>query len=116
MMEAQIEARVDRVNSNDNGSGKWRLTKDVPISLVVFLAFQTILFTWFLAGQSAKLAAVADDNAASKATTYTKEDAMHEREFMNQRFLLIDTKTEETTRRIALLEAAVLDLKSRMSK
>lgn len=90
-----------------NHDGRWRLTKDISITTVGFIFLQTVLFTWFLAGQNAKLTAVASDNEQDKATRYTKDDARHEREFMEQKFLLIQNKEDELTRRVTLVEGRI---------
>jgi hypothetical protein len=62
--------------------------------------------------QSGKLQTVIEDNATGKVLTYTKEDARHEREFQDQKFLLLKSESDEQTRRIALLEGQMNALKS----
>lgn len=97
-------------------NNRWHLSKDVPISILVFLLFQTIGFTVFLTNLSGKVASVADDNVAAKLTAYSKEDARHEREFLEAKFLLFTNKDEEMIRRISLLEGAVNELKAKTSR
>jgi hypothetical protein len=79
----------------------------------VFLIFQTLAGVWVVSGLVSSLHQVVEDNAAAKVTTYSKEDARHEREFMEQKFLLLENKNEEELRRIALLEAQIIELRSR---
>lgn len=87
------------------GNGQWRISKDIPISVVGFIVLQTILLTWFLAGQSAKLTAVVDDNTNAKAAAYTKDDARKDRELMDSKLINVQNKEDEITRRMALIEA-----------
>ena len=90
-----------------HGDGRWRLSKDIPVSVVGFIIVQTITFTWFLASQNGKLTAVIEDNAANKIASYTKEDARHEREFMEQKFLLLQNRQDELVRRLSLAESQI---------
>lgn len=97
-------------------NNRWRLSKDIPVSVVGFIIVQTITFTWFLASQNGKLTAVIEDSATSKIAAYTKEDARHEREFMEQKFILLQNKDDEMTRRLALVESQINELRTRVSK
>lgn len=99
-------------NHNANDQNRWRLSKDIPISVVGFIVCQTIAMTWFSAGQNAKLNSLSEENQISKATQYTKEDARHEREFIEQKFITAENKNEEVTRRLALVEAQVAAMRS----
>jgi len=101
------------VRPQNGRNGGWRFSKDIPVSVVGFIILQTILLTYFLAGQNAKLEAVVADNASNKSTQYTKEDARHEREFIEQKFLLMQNKLDEDIRRITSLEAQVNEVKAR---
>jgi hypothetical protein len=103
---------MNEIGAHDNG--RWRLSKDIPVSVVGFIILQTITFTWFLASQNGKLTAVIDDNASNKIAAYTKDDARHEREFMEQKFLLLQNKDDEMTRRLALVEAQINELRTRV--
>lgn len=96
-----------------NPNGHWRLSKEIPISVVGFIVVQTFALVWFLAGQNAKLTTLGEESALNKQANYSKEDARHEREFMELKFLLLQTKDDETIRRIVLLEVQVAELKAR---
>lgn len=114
--ERVIDDKSTNGDRNPNGRNGWRLSKDIPISVVGVIIMQTLIAVWFIAGLSNGLSQVVKDNAESKATAYSKEDARHEREFMEQKFLLLQNKDEEITRRIALLEAQLNELKLRGGK
>lgn len=94
-------------------NGRWRVTKDIPISTVIFITLQTIALVWFLAGQNAKLTSLSDDSVLDKATRYTKDDARHEREFMEQKFQLYQKDVDDMKRRIAILEGQVTEVLSK---
>lgn len=102
---------MDREKNN-----RWHLSKDIPISMLAYLVVQTILFTWFLSALNSKLNTTAEENTSSKLIAYTKEDARHEREFMEQKFLLLANRDEETMRRMSLLEGSVNELKAKQQR
>lgn len=87
-----------------DSNNRWRLTKDIPLSLVAALVLQTLLFTWWLATQSSALNAVIKVVSEGQAKAYTKEDAVREREFQLQVQKNANDKLDELTRRITILE------------
>lgn len=77
---------------------------------------QTLIFTWFLAGQNSKLNTVIDDNAAAKLAVYTKDDARKDRELMDSKLVNVQSREDEMIRRIALLEAQANAFQARLTK
>lgn len=94
-------------------NNRWHLSKDIPISMLGVLLLQTILFTVFITNLAAKVNSVVEDNVAAKLTVYSKDDARHEREFMEQKLIILSNKDEEMLRRISLLEGAVGELRAK---
>jgi hypothetical protein len=99
-----------------DANDRWRISKDIPITVVGFLLFQTLCLTWFLAGLRSDLSAVIKDTADAKAAAYTKEDARHEREFIEQKFLTMQNTTEDHVRRIAIIEGQINELRNKINK
>ena len=96
---------------NGNGGSVLKLIKD-PLAIIVMLIFQTISFAVFLTQLNGAVTQIIKDNAETKLTAYSKEDARHEREFQDQKYLLLKSENDEQTRRIALLEGQMNALKS----
>ena len=100
---------------NSNGGGLLKLIKD-PLALIIFLVFQTVTFAVFLTTLNNSVVQISKDNAESKLTAYTKDDAHKDRELLDSRFARLQDKDEEITRRIALLEGQINELKARAQK
>ena len=107
---------TEPTTNETNGTERdgWRLSRDVPISVVAFLVVQTLTFTWFLASQAAATATLVVAQAEQKMTRYSKEDAIHEREFQDQKFIILQSKLDDSIRRIAILEGQSNELLNRV--
>ena len=106
---------TDEKLSNGNGS-RWRFSKEIPLSLLGIIVIQTISFAVFLTQLNSAVTQIIKDNAESKLTAYTKDDAHKDRELLDSRFARLQDKDEEITRRIALLEGQINELKARAQK
>ena len=82
----------------------WRLTKEIPVSTLIFIVMQTMALTWFLAGQNSSLTTVIETVKKSDSVAYTKDEARHEREFTDSKLKNIEQSLADFTRRLALVE------------
>lgn len=98
---------------NGSSAKGWRLSKEIPLSVVLFLVVQTLTASWFLSSQNKTLNDLVAAKTKEETTRYTKEDATREREFQEQKYILLSNKMDESTRRIALLEGQVTELLNR---
>jgi hypothetical protein len=91
---------------------KWRFSKEVSLGLLAYLIVQTVFGIVFINDLSSSVKSLVLAQAAALLTAYSKEDARHEREFMDLKFTASAHADEEIVRRISVLEGQVAELRS----
>lgn len=91
---------------NVGGSNnRWRISKEIPLTVVVVIIIQTAAFVWALATHSNTLGTLVQTVAKAESQAYTKEDAHNERELQTQIHKNMADRTDDLLRRLTILES-----------
>lgn len=93
--------------------GFLRFSREISVGVLAFLILQAVAFIIFATTQNNKLESLLVAFNAAQAQQYTKNDAQREREFIEQKFLIIQTRNDELVRRVGVLEGQVNELMGR---
>lgn len=93
--------------------GFLRFSKEISVGVLAFLILQAVAFIIFATTQNNKLENLLIAFTQSQADRYTKTDAAREREFIEQKFLIMHHRDDEMVRRVGVLEGQVNELMGR---
>jgi hypothetical protein len=93
--------------------GFLRFSHEISIGVLAFLILQAVAFIVFATTQNNKLENLLTAFTMAQQDRYTKGDASREREFQEQKYLIIQQRHDEGIRRIGVLEGQVNELMGR---
>lgn len=83
----------------------WHIGKEIPISVILGLAFQTAVLIWFSATQTAKLDNLTLLVSEFRASQYTQSDARRDQELQAARSSSNSRRIDGLERRVEILES-----------
>lgn len=78
---------------------RWHVGKEIPLAIIFAIAVQTMGGVWFAATYVAKIDTLSTMVAELRASLYTKEDALRDKE-------MYAARVDDIARRVAELERA----------
>jgi hypothetical protein len=100
----------------EKAAERWRVAKDIPVTLVAAIILQTVFGVWWLSQLSSKLDIAVANLAEFKNERYTRDDARRDRELIDQKLVTQSLVGADQLRRLVDLESKVQRLEQAVRK
>lgn len=93
--------------------GFLRFSREISFGVLAFLILQAVAFIIFATTQNNKLENLLLAFTVAQSERYSKTDAQREREFQEQKYLIMQNRHDELVRRTGVLEGQMNELMGR---